>query len=57
MDNKEKIIHLIEIKRAELNQLVKDKNKIDDNVVEKSQELDLLLNLFDNDAQTNKKAQ
>ena len=48
MVNRDKIIHLIETKRAELNKLVKDKEKIDDNVVKKSQELDLLLNIFDN---------
>ncbi len=54
MDNKEKIIHLIEIKRAELNKLVKDKDKIDENVVKKSQELDLLLNLFDNNTHARK---
>lgn len=52
--DKNKIIHLIETKRAELNKLVKDKNKIDDNVVKKSQELDLLLNLFNDDNQSRK---
>lgn len=56
--DKNKIIDLIEIKRAELNKLVNDKNKIDTNVVKKSQELDLLLNLFeDNNSSQKRRAQ
>lgn len=56
MVNKDKINHLIETKRAELNKLVKDKEKIDDSVVRKSQELDLLLNIFDNNNKAKKRA-
>lgn len=48
MVTKDNIIHLIETKRAELNKMVQDKKRIDDNVIKKSQELDLLLNIFDN---------
>jgi len=54
MDKKEKIIYLIETKRAELNNLVRSKDKFDDNVVKKSQELDLLLNQFNNSKKTRK---
>lgn len=56
MDNKKEIYNLIEIKRTELNKLVKDRDEIDDNVLKKSQELDLLLNQFDSDSNA-KKAQ
>lgn len=42
------IIKLIEKKRAELSQLVMSNNKIDECVIKKSQELDLLLNEFNN---------
>ncbi|MFP4016348.1 MAG: aspartyl-phosphate phosphatase Spo0E family protein [Halanaerobiales bacterium] len=56
MVNKDKIIHLIEKKRAELNKLVQDKQKFDENVVKKSQELDLLLNQFDENILTQKRA-
>lgn len=41
-----RIERLIEKKRAELINLVKDKNKIDENVIKTSQELDSLLNIF-----------
>ncbi len=56
MDNKKEIYNLIEIKRAELNKLARDRDEIDDNVLKKSQELDLLLNQFESDSNA-KKAQ
>ncbi len=54
MDNKIEIRNLIEIKRAELYKLVSDKDKIDNKVLKKSQELDLLLNLFNSDSEARK---
>ncbi|MFP4662130.1 MAG: aspartyl-phosphate phosphatase Spo0E family protein [Halanaerobiales bacterium] len=56
MVNKDKIIHLIEKKRTELKELVREKRKFDENVVKKSQELDLLLNQFDDNSLAKKRA-